>query len=207
MIIDNKDKIAQWLKFSSDTYYFVQVIRRRRENSELDKSEVQLASWFIDSMGKLDKAWDHITLLCTHYNARCYVSLIPRSKEKLAKSALVKLAETIKLDTYDTTYKIFSRLSLSDEVSESSVGEKYWILDIDSESYIPGVIKFLDETGMIIRDTFQTPRGLHILVSRFNLRTIEKYKIPGTTDDYKLLGGEEFTVIKQCNTILYASIP
>ena len=207
MIANNKVKIAQWLKFSSDTYYFVQVIRRRRENPGLDKSEVQLASWFIDSLGKLDEIWDLITLLCTHYNARCYISLIPRSKEKLAKSALVKLAETVKFNNYDTTYKIFSRLSLSDEVNESSVGEKYWVLDIDSENDIPGVIKFLGEAGMVIRDTFQTPRGLHILVLRFNLSTIEKYKIPGTTDDYKLLGGEEFTVIKQCNTILYASIP
>ena len=49
--VNNFDKIKPLLVFEEGvTYYFIQVIQRKKENPDLPKSEIQRGFWYITSI-------------------------------------------------------------------------------------------------------------------------------------------------------------
>ena len=209
MILDNIDQVRSLLKFNSNTYYFIQVIQRRKENPGLKKSEIQRGYWYITSLEDLDIHIVKIKFLCLSYNARAYVSLIPRSLEKFAKQCIIKFGERVYNNDYTNVFNIQQKVALSSKTIESGVFKKpYWILDIDDSSdSVDRLIKRLP--NLIVVAKVPTINGFHLIVECFNpvkeLVTAGFTNIKGREDF--ILDNEKlkFTLIKTCNTILYAA--
>ena len=208
MLVDNIEKISNLLKFKENTYYFIQVIQRKKENPDLPKSELQRGFWYITSKKDLEIHLPRIILTCNLYNARAYISLIPRSLEKLGKKCLLEFSKRVLNNSYTNIFSIPQKSALSDETRMPGIFPKpYWMIDIDSKdsTYIDNIILYLKSLKIIIVEKLDTPNGIHIIIEAFNPKLIEDLRIIRARDDYKLNTGEEFTLRNECNTILYSA--
>ena len=208
MEINNRIKIENFLKFKENTYYFIQVIQRRKENPDLPKVEIQRGYWYITSLSDLDIHWPKIVMLCEVYNARSYISLIPRSLEKFGKQCLLAYSERIVNGSYKNIFSIPQKVALSGKVIDSKglFSKTVWMVDVDSidpESKDRVLKLFLDFTT--VHTVLRTPNGFHFIVDSFNPKVIEKYRIVVSRDDYRIDTGEEFTLRNECNTVLYSN--
>lgn len=203
--INNYDKVKSLLVFEKGvTYYFIQVIQRRKDNPELPKSEIQRGFWFITSPEDFELHWERIRKTCEDFNARAYISLIPRSLEKLGKKCLLEYSKRIANNEYSRIFSIPQKNALSIETIHCTnlIKKPRWCIDIDCEKDMPKVSEiFLIFTN--IQSILKTPNGYHLIVDCFNPKNILNYRISKSRDDYRLGNGEEFTLRKECNTILY----
>ena len=201
--VNNFDKIKPLLVFEKGvTYYFIQVIQRKKENPDLPKSEIQRGFWYITSIEELDIHWPRIKKICDDYNARAYISLIPRSLEKLGKKCLVEYSKRIVNNEYSRIFAIPQKNALSKETTHTLGTKPWWCIDIDNSSYMPKISEyFLIFTN--IKSILKSPNGYHLIVECFNPKLIKPYLIIKSKDDYRFASGEEFTLRKECNTILY----
>lgn len=209
MIVNNIDKIKKLLKFGENTYYFIQVIQRRRENPELPKVEIQRGYWYITSLKELDIHIPKIIMLCSTYNARAYISLVPRSSEKFAKLCVVEFSQRVFNNSYTNVFSVPQKVALNKDTIQSGIFPKpLWLLDIDK----PGDLEIItdsirNKTSIKIVETIDTVRGMHLIVECFNPKKELGAFIKLDNNNYRLLGKEEFTVIETCNTLLYAVTP
>ena len=206
MIIDNISKISSLLKFQEGIFYYVQVIQRRKENPELPKCDMKRYQTFITSMEDLKIHLPRIKKVCEDFNARAYISLVPKSLEKLAKQCALEYVKRINSGEYKRVWDIPNRLALSYDIRVKIPGEKpYWMFDVDNKEDKDPILEFLLKNKVEIVDTIETPNGCHIVVKVFNPKIIDSYK--DGDEDYVLPGEHRFTFRPDCNTILYASIP
>ena len=206
--INNLSKIKSFLRFKENTYYFVQVIQRRKENPDLPKTEIQRGFWYITSLSDLDIHWPKILMLCNVYNARAYISLVPRSLEKFGKQCLLAYSERVVNGSYKNIFSVPQKIALSNKVIDSKrlFDKTMWMIDIDSnkDQYKDRILNFI--AGITkIHLVLKTPNGFHLVVDSFNPKAIMKHRIVVSRDDYKLETGEEFTLREESNTILYSN--
>lgn len=88
-LVDNFDKIVRLLDFNSpDDFYFVQIIKRRKDNPYDDKRQGNyndgawyLDSWRIRSVDQLIELKPDIIAACEKNNARAYITINSRSEQ------------------------------------------------------------------------------------------------------------------------------
>ena len=76
--IDNFDLIKPLLKFENDdkdTFYFIQILQRKKENPLINRNANVIATYYIRSINHLEKLKKEIILLAKLYNARVYINL------------------------------------------------------------------------------------------------------------------------------------
>ena len=89
-LIDNFDMIANMLNFnSSDDFYFVQIIKRFKDNPNDDKTKGNYhgGAWYlkgyrIKSTDELLKLKPEIIKMCHDNNARAYITINSRSEKE-----------------------------------------------------------------------------------------------------------------------------
>jgi len=168
--VDNFDLINGMLKFEDPKhFYFVQLVKRKKDNPEMKKDVSIVDNFFIYSNGDLPKLKNKIVDLCESNNARAYIRMNVRDAEKVA-------LETIKITTQciiDRDYRGVKSAYLSACGQYSSDRNKKWIIDIDSkdDTLIKEVIEHIYTIlpkGGIIYGKVPTRNGVHLLTSGFN---------------------------------------
>lgn len=204
--LDNISKIKSLLKFKEGIFYYIQVIQRKKENPDLPKNDMKRYQCYVTSMEDLDIHLPRIIKVCNDYNARAYISLIPRSLEKLAKQCALEYVKRINSGEYKRAWDIPNRLALSYDIRAKFPGEKpNWMFDVDNKEDKEPIIEFLLKNKISVVDTLETPNGYHIIVKVFNPRIVEDYKVGD--EDYVLPGHHRFTFRPDSNTILFAALP
>lgn len=203
MIVDNISVIRPLLKFKEGVFYFIQVIQRQKDNPDLYKSDVKRYQCFVTSLQDFDFHLDRIKKECSDWNARAYISLVPRSLEKLSKLCLLEYAKRVSKGEYKRAWDIPNRLALSDEVRMSGIYSKPWrLFDVDDTKDTDKIKESCREVGIEIAAEIQTKTGVHLLVEAYNPKDLEK-KFTRDGEDYYSSAGR-FTLRLDCNTILYA---
>lgn len=89
-LIDNFDEVKKFFKLdNSDNFYFVQIIKRFKDNPDMDKSGnyhaggEYLQSWKVFSYDELLSLKDDIIKACETQNARAYMTVNPRSQNQI----------------------------------------------------------------------------------------------------------------------------
>ena len=186
-MINNLELIKPLLEFNSeDDYYFLQIIKRKKEHPELGSNNYVVGVYYISSLEYLENKYDEIKLLCTHHNARAYINLNVRSFKKSAFQMLKKITDQILNEDYKSIRKAYA--SVSGELSNAG-SKKRWIVDVDNTD-----IKFLDpiistieyleplefinlntgETKSKILGLIPTKNGYHLITSPFNRQEFSK---------------------------------
>jgi hypothetical protein len=183
---NNFDLVRKMLDFgSSDTYYFLQILKRRKDNPDLGKDMKVIGDYFIYSMDQFNRMEDEIIQVCVTHNARAYFRINKRSSKKTAMQMLKRVTDLIISENYKEVKNAFSSVSGEFHGDE----DKKWIVDIDDVSIdtfnhskeqieIRELIYNLQlETGKEPMMKFiPTKSGIHIITRPFNLKNFkEKY--------------------------------
>jgi hypothetical protein len=183
---NNFDLVRKMLDFgSSDTYYFLQILKRRKDNPDLGKDMKVIGDYFIYSMEQFNRMEDEIIQTCVTHNARAYFRINKRSSKKTAMQMLKRVTDLIISENYKEVKNAFSSVSGEFHGDE----DKKWIVDIDDVSIdtfnhskeqieIRELIYNLQlETGKEPMMKFiPTKSGIHIITRPFNLKNFkEKY--------------------------------
>lgn len=196
-MIDNLTEIVPLLKFEEGTFYYLQVLQRKKDNPGMSWQTKQRYFKFIRSQEELETYTKEAREISDFYNARAYISLTPRSFEKLSLEALVELSTRIKNKDFGSNFKIFEKLALLPGCAKKE--GKLWMMDYDSK--LPGFPEFLEATYKVkIRASLPTVNGYHIIVEPFNIQILGQ---PEDADYNYKLGEYEFGLKFDCNALLY----
>ncbi len=193
MAINNIELILPLLNFPNpDTYYFAQVLKR----GDTGKSPAQKWTGLI-TKDRLRQDLGLSESIADKWDARVYISLIPRSLKKFTIEACSTYLERIKTENWNAAnYRIPSSVAFRPETET----KRLWLFDIDNPEFKEPIEDWAKKEGINIIAEIPTFHGYHFIVPPFNSG---KY----TSDpdlDVELYDGElYFGIKKTCNTILY----
>jgi hypothetical protein len=182
-MINNFTIIKKYLDFSNlETYYFLQIIQRRKDNPDLGKDMRIIDDIFIYSLEQFERMEDEVITKCITNNARAYFRLNKRSLKKSAMQLLKKVTTMIIDENYKSVKNAYS--SVSGEFHNDE--DKKWIVDIDNvvydgnfgynhESMLMKLKSLQIETGREpLLNLIQTKNGVHIITRPFNVNEFKK---------------------------------
>jgi hypothetical protein len=166
-MIDNHKLLEQFMVFEDkDKFYFLQVIKRRKDNPELTGNNKVIANYYIYSMDDYYKYYALAMRECEINNARAYLRLNVRDDKKIGLECLRRTANLIADGNYRSiknTYDTVCGKHHSDK-------NKKWIVDFDEE-WMPEKddrVNDLIKAGAKIYAEIPTKSGCHIITSPFN---------------------------------------
>jgi len=172
--VSNVENIGKYLDYPTNTFYFIQVIKRRKENPEMLVAQQVLKCFYVDSPECFDKYIPRIISLCDDNNARAYINLNKRNYERVTIEMIKYLAELNISKQYSVCAKAFEKVAgrNSNETGDS----KKWILDVDTkdENYINDIINYVEYVSKPekrkVKLVNETKNGFYIICSPFDPR-------------------------------------
>jgi hypothetical protein len=170
---DNLELIKPLLKFeSSDDFYFLQVLQRKKENILSNSNSRVIKNYYINNLKYLEDRYEEIKSLCNLFNARAMLRLNKRSYNKVAFETLQKIANILSNGDPNSVSKAY----------DASCGSKHndknkkWILDIDDvDKYYTKVLEALSKVEHIKLIELPTKNGIHIITNPFRLDVFNQY--------------------------------
>ena len=177
MKLNNLELIIPFLNFRNPgDYYFLQILKRRKENPDLGKDMVHLRDYYIFSVDDLTRRIPEIEDLCNRENARAYFRMNVRNSKKTSLETLRRLADLIASGNYDAGWRAWA--SCSGEFHSDP--DKKWIVDVDwkdldRKSDLSQILTLVEnlqsEAGRIpMVELIPTLNGTHIICRPFNLK-------------------------------------
>ncbi len=188
-IVDNFEKLHQWMVFKPGTYYkFVALVRSkdfkdgtRPVLNTNERGEIFVRQWFVDSEECLEKYRIDMIRLCVATRARLYVTTDRKSVKKTILTMKDQLDGYIKqlINNPDAPLPIrkLSKFSASaSQMAECSDGPKYWLIDIDvnniedeeTKSKVAYQVSSAFKQLLYDKKVYEhmTANGFHLLVER-----------------------------------------
>ena len=201
-MIDNFEKIRGLLSFKKDTYYFLQVIQRRKDkgNEGLFSESIQRYTKYITNLETLDKIKRDVQEICNIYNARAYIELNPRSLKKYTFLMSEKLLERQRTGNFTNVYSIPNQVALSEDTVDTKdlIPSRRWLLDIDDFSYLPEIEEWVKTNDIKVVETLPTVSGYHMCIESFNYKKINI----DFEKEIKLEKGSTFCMKPNCNVLV-----
>lgn len=187
-MINNFNNFTQFLNFDTmDDFYFVQILKRRKDNPEMSVDMQVIDNFFIynhvDYIAKRPRIID----VCTRHNARAYIRVNRRSLEKTALMTLKKVTDLL----ISKDYKAVKSAYLSACGENHSEPIRRWVIDIDKVlpphkfdfyiEYVESVITMLHLKANNIGSKYkilgriETVNGIHLITHPFNLQEFNGY--------------------------------
>ena len=113
-----------------NAFYFLQILKRRKDNPDLEKDMVHIADYYIYSLEQFDSIEQRIIDQCDAENARAYFRLNRRDAKKVAMQVLKVTVDHIMSENYRAVKNAFA--SCAGEFNSDP--DKTWIVDIDNIS-------------------------------------------------------------------------
>lgn len=176
-MIDNFKQVRSMLAFNTpNTFYFVQVIKRRKDNPGLPRDEKKICEYSIYSLEEFDKREVQIKEEADDNNARVYIHLTTRDAYKIALKTLLLIGEHI--DTGSPKAARYAYASACGRYPDKKNGA-IWLIDVDvkENSFVQEMLDLLSTLSVKIYDVLPTKNGSHIITSPFR-RGVFKSKYP-----------------------------
>lgn len=170
-MIDNLELIKPLLEFKSpDDFYYLQILQRKKENSELGSNSRVIKNYYIKSIEHLELRYQEIKDLCILFNARASIRLNRRSFEKVAFKTLQNIANSMSNKEYSFINKSYDRacgLGHNDK-------NKSWIIDIDKNElpFVDLIIEsfqIVEPIGDKLIIKIPSKTGIHLITKPFNV--------------------------------------
>jgi hypothetical protein len=182
-MVDNFNQIIKLMDFrSEDDFYFLQIIKRKKEHPEMPKSVKVVHVFYIKSIEELLELKSEIIDTCIYHNARAYLNLNRRSFKKIALQTMKHLTDCIISGDYKFARKAFN--TCCGRFSAESGEDKKWIVDIDFKiddiqdplhtKTINMMLHNVDPKGNKGIDIIETKNGYHLITKPFNVQQFKK---------------------------------
>lgn len=180
-IVDNFELIGKTFLpkeiFNPDAFWDIRVIKRRKENPDLEKNSVLITSYQVQTRKELNDLKIHILKKCIDNNARAYINLNAKSYKKLAYQSLKAIADIIAEERYKDIKKVIDQtIGSGSNMKLQASWMKNWVVDVDSfDREFIDKVKELIESSMesekrIVKYEIPTINGVHIITSPFNCK-------------------------------------
>lgn len=187
--IDNLNALLPLLIWENkDNFYFIQVIKRRKDNPGLRRDMKRISEYFIYSEGDLLGTYSQIKSEADLNNARVYMHLRPRNASKVALKSLMMIGEYITSGNPQAAKKAYTSACGKTPV------DKVKIFMIDADGGIESALAIKDYlflNKIKVHTILPTKSGYHFITAPFRLDTFCK-TFPG------------INVHKDSPTLLYA---
>lgn len=175
-MVNNIKAIRDLLSFPDEnSFYFLEIIKRRKENPDLDSHARIVKDFYIYSLKEFDKVAVKAVDLCEEHNARAYFRLNLRSSEKIAFQYLKRVSELLITKDFKHIHKAYN--SVVGEFHADPV--KKWVVDLDGEEAQP--IFYTEVLNTIVKlnpeaivALIPTKNGIHIISKPFNMLEFRK---------------------------------
>lgn len=178
MTIDNFSHIEKLLTFTSeDDYYFVQIIKRRKDNPSMGKGTATIKEYYIDNIDYYNQKKKDIIELCNKYNARATIRLNKRSFKKTAHKMLIDIAQKIEQEQYKAVRNSFA--SMAGKYADDE--DKKWIVDLDDiyalAPNIKGIENVINKSEPLNKKKLiaciPSKTGVHLITRPFDMRQLK----------------------------------
>ena len=192
-------KIIDFDNFNDDWFYQIFILKRKKDDSELNKNSSLIKSYRVSNLEYLNrKMEEEIIPLCDFFKARAMINVNVKSYRKVAFESLKKLAEEISQEHYKAGLDklITSACSTTGIVGDKS---KKWIIDLDSkdEKYKQEIIRIINSKDMLrgyndgdndrIIGIIPSKSGYHLVSNPFDINQfLEILKIESIYEDNHL---------------------
>lgn len=164
--------------------YFIQLLKRQKDNPTLHRNMVNVDNFFIYSLEEYREMEQRIIDVATLHNARAYLRVNRRNTEKLALNTLVKVSNLI----LSKDYKSVKNAYLSAAGEHNSEPVKRWVVDLDRtvppHQYADLCFRVYDLIESLHKECnrnsnqpkyeilaeIPTKNGMHLIVNPFNLK-------------------------------------
>lgn len=180
-MVDNFDLIKEHLQFLDNgrSFYFVQILRRKKENPELKAYSIPVESFYIYSKDDLERYKKHIIDKCEKNRARAYIKMNCLDAQSVALKEIALITETIRNENWK---ELPSRLnSACGECGKQDGFEALYLIDLDGEyaDKRDEIREFInkqqpiDVTNKVVLEV-PTKNGYHFLTTGFDPRDFSK---------------------------------
>lgn len=192
-------KIIDFDNFNDDWFYQIFILKRKKDDSELNKNSSLIKSYRVSNLEYLNrKLEEEIIPLCDFFKARAMININMKSYRKVAFESLKKLAEEISQEHYKAG---LDKLITSAGSMSGMVGDKFkkWIIDLDSkeEKYKQEIIRIINSKDMLkgyndddndrIIGIIPSKSGYHLISNPFDINQfLEILKIESIYEDNHL---------------------
>lgn len=207
--IDNFDVISKQLNLNDpDKFYFVQIIRRKKDNPNARFHYAEYPKhWNVTNGQELLSHKDEIKQICNMYNARAYIRLNPRSTKLATARAGDIIKDAIrkqKTMSYEEAYAIASGHSFKSRQHTNDFPVTMIDIDTTDKNIHQKVLDQLKNAGISVLFTYETLNGgLHIVMPNRDACKLDFKWADGGKDL-----GLRATVGVDCDaaTLLYANL-
>lgn len=201
-IVERLSYLKELVTFGKDDFIFVQILKRRKDNPEMELGVKRIKSYSFYSWEELLEQATRIEELCDLNNARAYIRLNKQNAVEMTLLMIKELSDNLRLDRVRQSQNIWDSLA-------GQYGSKdWWVIDLDEEHLNlqkPLTINISDSYikrknslfGQVM--TFnKTKSGVHIICKPFDVRILENYNRELSSNGLPVI-----QIQKDANTILY----
>ncbi len=176
-MINNYKNLRKYLVFgqNGDTFYDIQIIKRRGDNPDLPRNSHTIKRYYIGSLDEFDNRLDEMITIATATNSRIYINVNRRSYSQIAREMLISVPNGFVNGSFKKMSNIYS--SLVGKHSAESRSTKTWVIDVDTKDTekLQTVVDWISEKygENVIKDVLPTKNGFHILTSVFRIDVYE----------------------------------
>ena len=185
-MVNNIDRIREMIGFDDEfDFYFLQILKRRKDNPDLKRDMVVIANYHIESFEQYNSLTPHIINMCEAENARAYFRINKRNYKHLSFHMLKRVVEVISSGMVKSLKGTFDSVC----GQYHSDKDKKWIVDIDDDilhSFDNPDGYFEEEIAILLRRlqsetkkepmiyTLPTKNGIHFITRPFNLKVFKE---------------------------------
>ena len=196
--INNFDKLRQFLAeettFAADnkkSIIWIWVVMRAKDNAE--HKERTIKSYHIQRLDDFDYKKDEIIELCKRYHCRAYICVNPKPVLNVLFSLQSIVMENIKNEVNGGSSMLLKGMLDSAVMKSGSNGNKFWIIDVDSEdaeeqtSIFNKVDNAQSGHDHNIIEQVKTVHGVHFITHPFDTRVLESTGVEAKKEGLTLL--------------------
>ena len=95
-MVNNIHRVRELISFNDEfDFYFVQILKRRKDNPDLKRDMVVITNFHIESFEQYDRLMPHIVSMCESENARAYFRINRRNYKDLSYHMLKRVVDVI----------------------------------------------------------------------------------------------------------------
>jgi hypothetical protein len=168
-MLNNEPQIRPLLQFGDpDYFYWVQIIRRRKENPDMTVGTTILDNLYIDSDTSWLRKQETMRKTAEAHRARVYINLNRRSFKKVALKTLEMMAGAISNEQFRSVKNHYP--AACGAVNVEPAETRSWIVDVDTtEAHHEQKVA----TYTKVYAKIPTLNGYHLIVKPFDLRPLQ----------------------------------
>ena len=187
-MVDNFNVIKEHMMFRNErSFYFVQILKRKKENPEMKSYSRPIESFYIFSKEDLERYKQYIIDKCEKNRARAYIKMNCLDAESVMLEQIATITRAIR----DNDWKAMSKTlnSACGICGKQNGNEKLYLVDLDDiqvdsnemknmVNYIDSLqpLKFDENNNLIskVKMAIPTKHGCHLLVTGFDKQTFKQ---------------------------------